>query len=165
MATIESWRTMNSPYRAVVGPTDRELVEALQRVARARAHLAHAERQSLAEQAAGAVDHRNRQIEDAHADVLWNQARVLAAPRSTKAERALVVAQARERAALQRFGFATFADYRKLSQRQLAPTTDVHLVLARREHEAAQQAWRQLQEACTTDVVIDLTGDEPEIIV
>jgi hypothetical protein len=153
---------MSSPYRASVGPTDRELVDALQRVARARTHLIHAERQAQVDRLAATPDERNRQIEDAHAEVLWRQAAVLAAPRSAKAAQALVVAQARERASLQRFGYSSFADYR--DQRQVAPSTDVHLLLARREHEAAQQAWRELQQACDTEVVIDLTGDEPQII-
>jgi hypothetical protein len=162
VATIETWRTMTSPYRASVGPTDRELVDALHRVARARAHLIHAERQAEADRLAATPDERNRQIEDARSEVLWRQASVLAAPRSAKAAQALVVAQARERAALQRFGYSSFADYRE--QRQATPSTDVRLLLARREHEAAQQAWQQLQEACDTEIVIDLTGDEPQII-
>jgi hypothetical protein len=146
------------------GPSDTEVVSLLQRMASARAQLLKAE------QAASSPEHganrRRDDIEEAHADVLWAQARLLASARPGKATQALEAAVAREKALLRRTGFRTFREY--LDERTSPPTEDVHLALARREYEAAQAAWDQLQDAVITaggpTVILDLTGEAPRRI-
>ena len=163
----------------VRGPSDREVVAHLQRLASARAHLLHAEQ---AGQAAGRQTRdqlRNAEIEDAHANVLWAQAEQLTASRRGRAERALAQAIETERRALRRHGFASFRDY--LTERSSTPTTDIALDLAAREFAAAQSEWdalcaapaepvddvaeaRVVRDAANATVVIDLTGDNPRRI-
>jgi hypothetical protein len=157
--------------RAQAGPTDREVVALLQRLASARAQLLQAEQ--AAEQAAPVSEQaaqRNPDIESAHTELLWAQAQLITANRETRAQRALEQAQTRERQALRRYGYSTFRDY--LSERTSIPTTDVHLEVARTEFASARADWDAIQQelAATRDtddgstVVIDLTGDEPRRI-
>lgn len=147
------------------GPSDREVVEALQRIASAQAHLRLAESRA-AEESDPVVEARlaarNREIEMAHAELLWSQAALLSTRRNAKVEQEAVDAAARERAILGEHGFGSFRDY--LQQRNEVPTTDTHLALARREYDAAQAAWAQLQRAMAPTMIIDLTGDEPRIL-
>jgi hypothetical protein len=143
------------------GPSDRELIGVLQRVASARAHLSQAERAARAARSEAEVE-RGRAIELAHAEVIWAQAGALTSPRSRAAHQTLDVALAREDAVLRRHGFATFAEY--FEQRHEVSSADVHLDLARREHAAAQAAWSVMQEAMAPTMIIDLTGDEPRIL-
>jgi hypothetical protein len=149
-----------------LGPSDREVIAVLQRMASARAHLTHAEHQAEAERrpaptrSGGAA--RNRTIEDAHAEVIWAQAAVITTRRPGKAGKELEVAQAREVALLERHGFRSFRDY--LDKRNAVPTNDVHLELARREYESAQESWEMLQAALAPTVILDLTGESPRVI-
>jgi hypothetical protein len=147
-----------------VGPTDAEIVGLLRRIASARAHLAQAEQRAAEAQRRSVrpeILERNRAIEHAHAERLWAQADLLCGRRG-RAERAVRVAEARERAVLTRYGFSSFAEY--LAERNATPTSDLHLELARREYEDAQAAWERLQEAMAPTLIIDLTGDEPRVI-
>lgn len=162
MATIETWRSIGDERELRVGPSDREVVEVLQRVASAQAHLAHAEREARAAQRSQADDEQVRAIEQAHAEVLWAQAGSLATPKSKQARKALDVAVAREGALLRRHGYSSFAEFR--ARRRAVPTAELHLELARREHAAALDAWAQLQAAMAPTLIIDLTGDEPRVI-
>ena len=147
-----------------VGPSDREIVAILQRIASAQAHLAHAERRA-AEAHRRALSpeivERNRAIEQAHTERLWAQAELLTG-RRRRAERAARVAEAREQAVLTRYGFSSFAEY--LAERNATPTSDLHLELARREYEDARAAWERLQEAMAPTLIIDLTGEEPRVL-
>ncbi len=166
MAAIDLWRGKGMSDEAPpVGPSDREVIEALQRIASAQAHL------SLAEVRAREVNdpertaetlRRDREIEAAHAELLWAQARLLSSERNAKVEREATDAAAHERAVLAEHGFASFREY--LAERNEVPTTDTHLALARRESAAAQAAWEQLQSAMAPTMIIDLTGDEPRIL-
>ena len=164
----------------VRGPSDREVVAHLQRLARARAHLLHAEQAT--EDAVRQHRHdqvRIAEVEEAHATVLWAQAQLLTAARPGRATRALEQAVEAERRALRRHGFGSFASY--LDERARTPTTDIALELARREFEAAQAEWdalttepvvpaedrtaaRVVHDEATATVVIDLTGDNPRRI-
>lgn len=157
--------------RAQAGPTDREVVALLQRLASARAQLLHAEQ--AAEQAAPVVEQaaqRNPDVELAHTELLWAQAQLITAQRESRAQRTLEQAQTRERQALRRHGYTTFRDY--LAERTSVPTTDIHLEVARTEFASAQADWDAIQAemAAARDddtgstVVIDLTGDEPRRI-
>lgn len=161
MATIEMPQT-DTDGLVDVGPTDREVIAVLQRMASARAHLTHAERQAREQRGAAAAEARNRGIEDAHAEVIWAQAGVVCTRRQGKALKDLQMAEYREREVLKRHGFATFREY--LAERHARPTNDTHLTLARREFEAAQECWEALQAAFAPTVIIDLTGDEPRVI-
>jgi hypothetical protein len=147
------------------GPSDREVVEALQRIASAQAHLRLAESRAAEEHdpaIEAQLSARNREIELAHAELLWSQAALLSTRRNGKVEQDAIDAAARERSILTRHGFSSFRDY--LQQRNAVPTTDTHLALARREFGAAQAAWQQLQRAMAPTMIIDLTGDEPRIL-
>lgn len=148
-----------------IGPSDKEVVEMLQRVASARAHLSLAEQR--AREVAGTprsvlTDDANRSIENAHTDVLWAQAGMITERRQGRALKALRIAHVREKAVLQRYGYTSFRDY--LSQRNSVPTEDVHLELARREYDAAQQSWEDLQGEFAPTLIVDLTGDEPRVV-
>lgn len=166
MAAIDLWQVNGTKDDAPPsGPSDREVIEALQRIASAQAHLSLAEaraREVNDPKVATEIAQRNRAIESAHAELLWAQARLLSAERSTKVERDAMDAAAHERAVLAEHGFGAFRDY--LHQRNEVPTTDTHLALARRESAAAQAAWEQLQGAMAPTMIIDLTGDEPRIL-
>jgi hypothetical protein len=166
MAAIDLWRVNGTGADArPVGPSDREVVEALQRIASAQAHLSLAEaraREVNQPERTAAIARRREAIEGAHAEVIWAQARLLSAERNGKVEREAADAAARERAVLSDHGFASFRDY--LLQRNEVPTTETHLALARRESTAAQAAWEQLQSAMAPTMIIDLTGDEPRIL-
>ena len=166
MAAIDLWRVNGGDEDTrPVGPSDREVVEALQRIASAQAHLSLAEARSreVNDPANTAqVARRNREIEAAHSELIWAQARLLSAERNAKVERDATAAASHERAVLTEHGFGSFRDY--LSQRNEVPTTDTHLALARRESAAAQAAWEQLQSAMAPTMIIDLTGDEPRIL-
>jgi hypothetical protein len=151
------------------GPSDREIVALLQRLASAKAQLLQAEQVAMVNRpspmAAGA---RNHELEDAHAELLWAQAQTLTAQRENKAQRALEQAKERERQSLRRFGFNTFREY--LDDRTSTPTSDIHLEVARREYESAQAGWRAIQHALGRNPgagsgdVIDLTGNHPRRI-
>jgi hypothetical protein len=147
------------------GPSDQEVVLALQRMASGRAQLLAAERAEST--SVDTSTHRNDEIEEAHADLLWRLAQSLTSARRARSprSRSLEAAEAREQAVLTRFGYESFRHY--LDDRTSAPTTDVHLVLARREYDDAQASWERLLEemdAGLPTVVIDLTGDDPRTI-
>jgi hypothetical protein len=166
MATTDLWQVngRGEDVRAH-GPSDREVVEALQRIASAQAHLSLAEaraREVNDPARTAQVTERNRAIEAAHAELIWAQARLLSAERGAKVEREAADAVARERAVLGQHGFTSFRDY--LLERNEVPATDTHLALARSESAAASAAWEQLQSAMAPTVIIDLTGDEPRIL-
>lgn len=165
----------------VRGPSDREVVAHLQRLARARAHLLHAEQ---ATEDAARQRRRDQiriaEIEDAHANVRWAQAELLTSTRTGRAQRALEQAVEVERRALRRHGHGSFASYH--DHRTSTPTTDIALELARREFAAAQAEWEALTadapaaaadepaqahvicDEANATVVIDLTGDNPRRI-
>lgn len=178
----------------VRGPSDREVVAHLQRLASARAHLLHAEKVAADATAAHRRDQvRNAEIEEAHAAVLWAQAQLLTATRGGRSERAAQQAVAAERRVLRRHGYPSFASY--LEHRTSTPTSDIALELAYREHAAALAEWeaiageaagaptatfevsapngrpaearheaRVVRDEATATVVIDLTGDNPRRI-
>ncbi len=178
----------------VRGPSDREVVAQLRRLASARAHLLQAEQAQHRAEAAGPCDQvRNAEIEDAHSSVLWARAEVLTASRpgrAARAERALERASQDERRVLKRHGYHAFAAY--LADRTMASPTAVALELAAREFAAAQAEWdaigadpvvdldaadrrsdpsagappeaRVVRDARGATVVIDLTGDNPRRI-
>ena len=124
----------------VRGPSDREVVAHLQRLASARAHLLHAEQVAAEAAAAHRRDQvRNAEIEDAHATVLWARAQLLAGGRPGRSERAAQQAAELERQVLRRHGYASFASY--LDHRTSTPTSDIALELAFREHAAALAEW------------------------
>jgi hypothetical protein len=165
MSTTDLWQANGNGHAAPHGPSDREVVEALQRIASARAHLSHAEAQARALRApavSAAVERRNHEIEAAHTEMLWAQAGLLTTTPSARAEQVVSDAAAAERAVLSRHGFTSFRDY--LQQRNGSSTVETHLALARREFAAAQEAWQQLQAAMAPTMIIDLTGDEPRIL-
>jgi hypothetical protein len=164
MAAIDLWQVNgNGDKAAPVGPSDREVVEALQRIASAQAHLSLAEANATkAPRITAESEQRNREIEHAHTDLLWAQANLLSTRRTAKVEAEATAAAAREREVLVRHGFASFREY--LHRRDDAPPTDVHLELARREHAAAHASWAQLQAAMAPTMIIDLTGDQPRIL-
>ena len=152
------------------GPSDREVVALLQRLASARAQLLQAEQAAgQAKPDGGGTGARNDQIEEAHTELLWAQAQLITAQKEQRAQKAVDQAKAREKQVLRRAGFATFRDY--LNERTSTPTTDIHLEVARREYEAAQAEWDLLStEVATADdaaaptIVLDLTGDDPRRI-
>jgi hypothetical protein len=150
------------------GPSDREIVALLQRLASARAQLLHAEQAAQGVTPTVAVGARNNEIEDAHAELLWSQAQLLTGQRATRAQRLLEQAKDRERQALRRYGFGAFRDY--LESRMATPTSDIHLEVARREYDAAQAGWRAIQQAIGAApqppdrTVIDLRGNDPRRI-
>jgi hypothetical protein len=178
----------------VRGPSDKEVVAHLQRLASARAHLLHAEKVAAEAAAAHRRDQvRNAEIEEAHATVLWAQAHILTTTRSGRAERAAQQAVEAERRVLRRHGYGSFAAY--LEHRTSTPTSDIALELAYREHAAALAEWealageaagaasttyevsapngrpaeprpeaRVVRDEASSTVVIDLTGDNPRRI-
>lgn len=149
---------------AGTGWSDREVVELLQRLAAARAHLLAAEQ--TAADAGMVIPARNDAIEEARADLLWAQAQLCSAGRKGRAERAVSAAASHEKTVLRRFGYSSFRDY--LRDRTSTPTEDVHLQLARAEYQAAQTEWEQVQQALAANqsptMVVDLTGDAPRSI-
>jgi hypothetical protein len=181
---------MGQAEAEVRGPSDKEVVAHLQRLASARAHLLHAEKIGAEAAAAHRRDQvRNKEIEEAHASVIWAQAQLLTATRGGRAERALQQAQDLERQALRRHGYSSFASY--LEHRTAIPPADIALELACREHDAALAEWEALaadaigagaddrfaepdapripearivRDEATSTVVIDLTGDNPRRI-
>jgi len=164
-ATDQSQATSNGRDAPPQGPSDREVVEALQRVASAQAHLRLAESKAREKEdphTAAETERRNREIEVARAELLWAQAALLTPGLDPAAEHAVATAARHERDVLSRHGFGSFRDY--LHQRNEVPATDTHLGLARRESVAAQESWERLQRAMAPTVIIDLTGDEPRIL-
>jgi hypothetical protein len=147
-----------------VGPSDREVVDTLRRMATAQAHLdqAQSDVHALRNRTQKADRLRDRVIGEAHADVEWAQAALLSAPRSRKAARGLRFAEARETAALQIHGFDTWERYDQ--HRRRTDITDPHLALAQRECVAASQAWQAVQSAFSPTVILDLTGDDARVI-
>ena len=166
MATTDLWRANGDTDEPLaVGPSDREVIEALQRIASAQAHLSLAEQRAREiedPEHAAAVERRNREVEAAHSELLWAQAALLSGANSPRLEREATEAAARERAVLDEHGFTSFRDY--LHERDQVSTTDTHLALARRESAASQAAWEQLQSAMAPTLIIDLTGEEPRIL-
>jgi hypothetical protein len=172
MATTDLWRVNGNgsgvgalPVAPPTGPSDREIVEALQRVASAQAHLSLAEsrvREAHDPELAARMAARNRTIEAAHTETIWVQARRLGPERGARVEREVAAALANEREVLAEHGFSSFRDY--LAARNEVPADETHLVLARRESQAAAAAWEQLQGAMAPTMIIDLTGDEPRIL-
>ncbi len=174
VGTGESWvRAMNDVLggdtAGPTGPSDKEVVALLHRLASAQAHLLQAEQ--VAGQAAGQNGHaaRNDEIEGAHTELLWAQAQLITAQREQRAQKAVEQAREREKQVLKRFGFATFRDY--LDARTSVPTTDIHLDFARKEYDAAQADWdivsqevAQAEDAVSPTIVLDLTGEDPRRI-
>lgn len=151
------------------GPSDREIVALLQRLASARAQLLQAEQAASGLTPVVVVAARNNEVEDAHAELLWAQAQLLTAQRENRAQRLVEQARERERNALRRFGFGSFRDY--LDARTSTPTSDIHLDVARREYDSAQAGWRAIQQAFDRGprgprdrTVIDLSGGHPRRI-
>lgn len=160
-----SWDGDIDPPAIPVGPSDREILEALKRVASAQAQLSHAEQQvrQAADTGSPALsDEQREKIEDAHRDVLAAQTAIATERRQGRAQKALRAAEAREEAILKLYGFTSFNDYQR--DRDQVPTEDVHLMLARREYEAARDAWNALRSEIKSAVVVDLTGHEPRVI-
>lgn len=150
---------------SLVGPSDREIIEVLKRVASAQAQLIHAELQAqeAAAEARGALtDEQCDKIEDAHKELMWAQAAVITDKRVGKAQKVLRAAEAREEALLQRFGYTSFGDFKR--DRDQVPTEDIHLTLASREFESARKAWVEVQAEIRSSVVVDLTGQEPRVV-
>ena len=148
------------------GPSDREVVAVLQRVASARAQLMQAEQSSDALDPDREASKRVEEIEEAHADVLWAQAEMLTSAKNLRKTKAAEAAVHRERQALKRHGYNIFRDY--VVARTSPPTHDAHLTLARVEYEEAQTAWDRLQdeiEVATPTMIIDLTDGEPRAII
>lgn len=153
-----------------VGPSDKEVVTALQRLASAHAHLTAAEREADASD--GPATTRIDELEEAHTNLLWAQAQFITASKEHRAQKELDTAKRRERTVLKRHGFASFRDY--LAERSGKPTADVHLEVARREFDAAQAEWDHLQAAVIaaqeagvtgpSTMVIDLTDGNPRRI-
>jgi hypothetical protein len=153
-----------------VGPSDKEVVALLQRLASARAQLLQAEH--AAEEAKPdlhSVTARNDEIEEAHTELLWAQAQFITAAKEQRAQKGMEAAKLKEKQVLRRYGFTTFRDY--LTARTSVPTTDIHLELARHEFEAAQHEWDEVsqqlavaEDAAAPTVVLDLTGDNPRRI-
>lgn len=168
MATTDLWQVNGDgapPVAPPRGPSDREIVEALQRIASAQAHLSLAEsraRESIAPELAAGMAARNRTIEAAHTEVIWAQARRLSPERGERVEREVAAALAEERRVLAEHGFSSFREY--LVARNEVSATETHLVLARRESQAAAVAWERLQGAMAPTMIIDLTGDEPRVL-
>ncbi len=164
--SLQGWRLEGGPAAAElpVGPSDREVVDALRRVATAQAHLAQARADAaeLRRRTERADINRDRLIGEAHADVEWAQAAVLSSPRSRRAARELRLAAARESAALRLHGFDSWAQYDE--HRRRGDATDPHLALASLECESASEAWQLVQSACSPTVIIDLTGDDARVI-
>jgi hypothetical protein len=149
------------------GPSDREIVALLQRLASARAQLLHAEQVATGAVPSIVVGARNNEIEDAHAELLWAQAHLLTGQRLTRAQRLFEQARERERQVLRRHGFGAFHDY--LESRMSSPVDHIHLEVARREYDAAQAGWRAIQQAMSqatpaNRTVIDLAGRNPRRI-
>jgi hypothetical protein len=148
------------------GPSDREIVALLQRLASARAQLLQAEQAASGAPAAIVVAARNNEIEDAHAELLWAQAQLLSGQRESRAQKLLEQAKDRERHALRRYGFGAFRDY--LESRMSTPTSDIHLEVAQREYDSAQAGWRAIQQALAAAngdrTVIDIRGNDPRRI-
>lgn len=146
----------------VRGPSDKEVVAHLQRLASARAHLLHAEQAAADAAAAHRRDQvRNAEIEEAHATVLWARAQLLASTRHGRAERAVQQAAEAERRVLRRHGYGSFASY--LDHRTSTPTADIALDLAYREHAAALAEWEALtgesaQAPATAPAVFEVPG-------
>lgn len=164
---LQGWRLEGGSSAASelpVGPSDREVVESLRRMAMAQAHLgqARSEAQALRTRTQKADLVRDRVIGEAHSDVEWAQAAVLSAPRSRKAARELRLATARESAALSLHGFESWDEYDE--DRRRTEETDTHLALAQRECESAAEAWKLVQSAFSPTVIIDLTGDDARVI-
>lgn len=155
---------------APAGPSDREVVTALQRLASAHAHLSAAERE--AEAGGTTPTTRIEELEEAHTNLLWAQAQFITASKEHRAQRDLDAAKRREKTVLKRHGYSNFRDY--LDERASKPTADVHLEVARREYAAAQADWDGLQAAmlaveqaggaAAPTVVFDLTDGNPRRI-
>ena len=155
------------------GPSDREVVALLQRLASARAQLLQAEQAVERARPEVSLAARNDEIEEAHTELLWAQAELITAAKEQRAQRAVEAARQREKQVLRRFNYNSFRDY--LTERTSVPTTDIHLDFARREYSQAQAEWDNLsqvaamaEEAQTAPaeptIVLDLTGDNPRRI-
>ena len=157
--------TIHAFQSAYTGPSDREVVAVLQRMASARAQLMQAERLADRSSPGRSVSSRVDEIEEAHADLLWAQAEMLTSTKKLRRTKAVEAASRREQLFLRKHGFNSFCEY--LKARTGTPTRDVHLTIARREYEDAQETWDRLQaeiDAADPTVVIDLTGDEPRAL-
>jgi hypothetical protein len=153
-------------HGSYTGPSDREVVAVLQRVASARAQLLQAEQAAEQSEPDQPPSKRVEAIEEAHADVLWAQAEMLTSAKNLRKTKAAEAAVQRERQALQQHGYAIFRDY--VVARTSPPTQDAYLTLARVEYEEAQMAWDRLQdeiEVASPTLIIDLTDGEPRHII
>jgi len=161
-STVETRNGHSVPY----GPSDREVVAYLQRLASARAQLLTAEEAAAHQASAMVVGVRNAEVEDAHAELLWAQAQLLTGVRESKAQRAVEQARDRERQVLRRYGYSAYRDYQE--DRTGTPTADTHLEVARHEYADALANWEALQAAMhqgrpSGANVIDLTGNPRRI--
>ncbi len=131
--------------------SDDAIVAALAELAAAQAHLLATEHEpGRATPPTTSVADRNREIEEAHTQVLWAQAECLTARQADpKRERALEARVHTEAAVLTRFGFTSFGAY--LHERSSAPTDDAQLEAARRAYHDAHQAFDQLAHERSTD--------------
>lgn len=146
---------------APIVPTDREVVTALRRLAAAQAQLLAAEQAHGRRNRLGDGPRRLPEVEEARVALLWVQADLLTSPRAGRRRRAVADADLRLADLLRRHGFRSFDDYVSV-RRDQATEPDPGLDLARREYDAAQRAWTDLQgEFAERTVVIDLTGHEP----
>jgi hypothetical protein len=158
--------TTDALHGSYTGPSDREVVAVLQRMASARAQLMQAEQSAGLSDPAQPPPKRVDEIEEAHADVLWAQAEMLTSAKNLRKTKAAESAVNKERQALKRHGYANVREY--VTARTSTPTRDVHLTLARVEYEEAQLAWERLQdeiEVAEPTMIIDLTEGEPRHII
>jgi hypothetical protein len=160
-------RHMNGNGHA--GPTDREIVVVLQRLASARAQLLKAEQSAEEQPEQTRLAERNHEVEEAHAELLWAQADLITSQKEDRARRSVEMARLHEKQVLRKWGYASFRDY--LNERNSVSPTDVYLELARREFDAAQAEWEHLSREMTgahrpnaPTIVLDLTGDNPRRI-
>ena len=160
---------LDDDLRDSTGPSDREVVALLQRLASARAQLLQAEQAAGQKPPSGQAGSRNDQIEEAHGELLWAQAQLITAQKTDRAQKAVDLAREREKQTLRRFNFSSFREY--LNERTSTPTSDIHLEVARREYEAAQNQWDTIsqevaiaEDASAPTMVLDLTGEDPRRI-
>jgi hypothetical protein len=158
--------TTDALHGSYTGPSDREVVAVLQRMASARAQLMQAEQSAELTDPNPEPSKRVDELEEAHADLLWAQAEMLTSAKNLRRTKVAEAAVNREQQALRRHGYATFREY--VLARTSSPTSNAHLTLARREYEEAQLAWERLQdeiEVAAPTMIIDLTDGEPRHIV
>ncbi len=136
--------TQPDPDAPLNAASDDAIVAALAQLADAQARLLATEQDpTIATPLPGSFVERNREIEDAHTQVLIAQADSLTARHHDRRHTRTLDARVRaEQAALDRFGFATFADY--LHERSGTPSDNAALDAARRAFNEAHSAFERL---------------------